>query len=79
MKERIIRGIKFCSEWDGGSSTITTKADVNLDTMEVFNVETASEGLEALDTLEREYIVINDKEYPVYREDEAAPGEYWYK
>ena len=31
-----------------------------------------------LETLDEQYIIINDNKYPVYEKDEAEAGDFWY-
>ena len=32
-----------------------------------------------LETLDEQYIIINDNKYPVYEKDEAEVGDFWYR
>lgn len=64
----------FTSVWDNGH-TVTSKCKVNIETMEVFDIETVY--VDGLDILEREYITIDGKQYPV-SESRENDGGYWY-
>ena len=77
-KNNIITAL-FVSEWDGGTQ-ITTPCKVNLDTKEVFEVELADCG-ESVGTLDREFIVIDDWEYPVFQISDITEedDEFWYE
>lgn len=77
-KNNIITAL-FVSEWDGGTQ-ITTPCKVNLDTKEVFEVELADCG-ENVGTLDREFIVIDDWDYPVFQISDITEedDEFWYE
>ena len=77
----IIENATFVSIWDGGYS-VETKCSVNLETKEVFDIEMLSgDELEEMDleTLDEQYIIINDNKYLVYEKDEAEVGDFWYR
>ena len=67
--------VPYVSVWDGGTFVETT-ADVRLDTKQVFNIKTVDVG-ESVDALDREYIMLGGKEWPVFEKSEAADGEFW--
>lgn len=72
---------EFTSVWDGGI-TVTTPCKINLLTREIFAIEefTVCDGV--LNVLDREYVTINNKQYPaVPHEDYQNGGDgecYWY-
>lgn len=74
-KYKIVRNVPYISVWDGGTLVETT-ADVRLDTKQVFNIKSVDVG-EAVDVLDREYIVLDGTEFAVFEESEAADGEFW--
>lgn len=83
MLETAAGGIKeamFFSVWDDGT-IIGSPCKVNVETKEVFDIKLVSDGIEGLDSLEREYIVLNDDEdeyqYPVFDSD-PEDGNFWY-
>ena len=75
----MIKNAKFTSVWDGGYE-ITTNCKVNMETKEVFDIELA-EADESLDILEKEYVVIDDVEYPVFQLSDITEedNEFWYE
>lgn len=73
----LIKEATFESHWDG-STCISSPCKVNMDTKEVFDIETAS-GIEGVEVLDNEDVVIDDVQHPVFRADEAGPNDYWYK
>lgn len=78
----MIKNATFTSVWDGGYE-VTTNCKVNMETHEVFDIETA-EVDEGLEILENEYITIDGEDYAVYSaytDDEDWDEEtcYWYK
>lgn len=75
----MIKNAKFTSVWDG-SYEITTNCKVNMETKEVFDIELA-EVDESLDILEKEYVVIDDVEYPVFQLSDITEedNEFWYE
>ena len=75
----MIKNATFTSVWDGGYE-ITTNCKVNMETKEVFDIELA-EVDESLDILEKEYVVIDDVEYPVFQLSDITEedNEFWYE
>ena len=75
----MIKNATFTSVWDGGYE-ITTNCKVNMETKEVFDIELA-EVDESLDILEKEYVVIDDVEYPVFQLSDLTEedNEFWYE
>lgn len=75
----MIKNAKFTSVWDGGYE-VTTNCKVNMETKEVFDIELA-EVNESLDILEKEYVVIDDVEYPVFQLSDITEedNEFWYE
>ena len=75
----MIKNAKITSVWDGGYE-ITTNCKVNMETKEVFDIELA-EVDESLDILEKEYVVIDDVEYPVFQLSDITEedNEFWYE
>ena len=69
----------FVSEWDGGTQIISP-CFVNMETKEVFDIETVDPG-DSVDSLDREYIIFNDTEYTVcpLSEYEDGEAEFWYE
>lgn len=67
----MIKEATFTSVWDGGYE-VTTNCKINMETKEVFDIETVDVDV---NILEYEYVTIDGKEYPVSN-DEAT--EYWY-
>jgi hypothetical protein len=72
-----IREATFTSVWDGGFE-ITTDCKVNMETNEVFDIEIAD--VDGLEILEKEYIVVDDVEYPVFQLSDITEedNEFWY-
>ena len=58
----IVRNIPYVSVWDGGNCIAATKADVCLDTKQVFNIQTIDVG-DSANVLDHEYIVLHGTEY----------------
>lgn len=75
----MIKNATFTSVWDGGYE-VTTDCKVNMETREVFDIELA-EVDESLDILEKEYVVIDDVEYPVFQLSDITEedNEFWYE
>lgn len=73
----MVKEAKFESWWDG-DTCITTNCKVNLSTREVFDIEMAS-NVESVNILDAECVVIDDTQYPVFREEEAGPKDYFYR
>ena len=75
----MIKNAIFTSVWDGGYE-ITTDCKVDIETKEVFDIELA-EVDESLDILEKEYVVIDDVEYPVFQLSDITEedNEFWYE
>lgn len=72
--DTVIKDAKYTSVWGSGQS-ITTNCKVNLETEEVFGIETAD--VEGLENLEREYVTIDGVEYSVAGKGECA--QFWYQ
>ena len=72
----IVRNIPYVSVWDGGNCIAATKADVCLDTKQVFNIQTIDVG-DSVNVLNHEYIVLHGTEYTVFPKGEAKDGAYW--
>lgn len=75
----MIKNGKFKSVWDGGYD-VTTDCKINMETNEVFDIELA-EVDESLDILEKEYVVIDNVEYPVFQLSDITEedNEFWYE
>ena len=75
----MIKNAKFTSVWDSDYE-VTTDCKVNMETKEVFDIELA-EVDESLDILEKEYVVIDDVEYPVFQLSDITEedNEFWYE
>ena len=73
----MIKEATFESWWDG-DTCVSTSCKVNMETREVFDIEMATD-VEGLDTLDAECVVIDNNQYPVFREDEAGPQDYFYR
>ena len=69
----MIKNATFTSVWDGGYA-ITTNCKVNMETKEVFDIETV-EVDDSIDVLDNEYVTIDGIDYPVSADDMT---EYWY-
>lgn len=71
----------YISEWDGGIE-IVSEAIIDLDTKEVeigkhfYDYDFDQIDLEVLD---REYVTINNVEYPCCRKNDAKEYHFWYK
>lgn len=72
----IVRNIPYVSVWDGGNCIAATKADVCLDTKQVFNIQTIDVG-DSVNVLNHEYIVLHGTECTVFPKGEAKDGAYW--
>ena len=72
----IVRNIPYVSVWDGGNCIAATKADVCLDTKQVFNIQTIDVG-DSANVLDHEYIVLHGTEHTVFPKGEAKDGAYW--
>lgn len=72
-----IKPCQFVSVWDGESTVLETAAEVDMDTKEVINRETVD--IEGVDTLDKEYIIIDGVKYPVYHKREAPEGAFWWQ
>lgn len=72
-----IKPAAFTSVWDGGYE-ITTPCSVNIQTKKVFDIEVVPFNGDHLD---REYVTIDGKEYPVKRSDDLTPLDdtFWYE
>lgn len=78
-EENIVDAI-YISYWDGESTVLPTACKVNLLTKEVFDITPVGEEMAAdLGQFDKESVVINEKEYPVYERDEYEGREdtYW--
>ena len=76
----MIKCATVTSVWDGGETAITVDCKVNTETMQVFDIcSEDSEICDYVDSLDREYVTIDGKDYPLYQEDEAEDGDYWYE
>lgn len=75
----MIKNAIFTSVWNGGYE-VTTNCKVNMETNEVFDIE-MREVDESLDILEKEYVVIDDVEYPVFQLSDITEedNEFWYE
>lgn len=75
----MIKNATFTSVWDGGYE-VTTNCKVNMETREVFDIELA-EVDESFEILEKEYVVIDDVEYPVFQLSDIVEedNEFWYE
>ena len=72
----MIKEATFESYWDGGVC-VSTSCKVNMDTKEVFDVEMATD-VDGLDCLDAEIVVIDDVQYPVFRQEDAGPNDFFY-
>lgn len=79
----MIKEATFTSVWDEFSrqrQDVTARCKVNMDTKEVFDIETVNVDSLCLDILSREYITIDGVEHPVSSMDEKdRETEFWYK
>lgn len=76
----MIKEATFTSVWDEGSRScqeITTACKVNMETDEVFDIETVD--VYGVDVLDREYITIDGIQYSVSCKDDDEETKYWYK
>ena len=73
----MIKEATFESYWDGGVC-VSTSCKVNMDPKEVFDIEIAT-NIDGLDCLDAEMVVIDDVQYPVFRQDDAGPNDFFYK
>ena len=75
----MIKNATFTSVWDGGYE-VTTDCKVDMETREVFDIAMV-EVDESLDILEKEYVVIDDVEYPVFQLSDITEedNEFWYE
>lgn len=74
----MIKNATFTSVWDGGIE-ITTNCKVDMETKEVFDIETV-EGDERLEHLYKEYITIDGIDYAVLNASEFEDidkSEFW--
>lgn len=74
----MIKNATFTSVWDGGYE-VTTNCKVNVKTREVFDIEVAD--FDGLEFLEKEYITVDDEEYPVFQVSDITEedNEFWYE
>ena len=72
----MIKEATFESYWDGGVC-VSTSCKVNMDTKEVFDIEIAT-NIDGLDCLDAEMVVIDDVQYPVFRQEDAGPNDFFY-
>lgn len=78
--EQLLKDATFTSVWDEGSrdcQEITTACKVNMETKEVFDIETVD--CFGVDVLDREYVTIDGTQYSVSRKEDGEDTEYWYK
>lgn len=64
------------SIWEDGTS-IESECKVNTVTREVFDIDRSQTS--ELGAPEKEYIEVNGAEHPVFQEDLAEDGCYWYR
>lgn len=74
---------EITSVWDGGVE-ITTGCTVDLCTHRVFDIEMFADEDDSVEVLDREYVSIDGKAYPVVRKEELTPdmmaaGYFWYE
>lgn len=74
----MIKNATFVSVWDDGTE-IESECKVNTDTLEVFDIEMVDVSEEDFDFCVREYIIIDDDDYPVDQKMYALDDEYWYE
>lgn len=75
----MVKDALFTSVWDEGSrdcQEITASCRVNMETGEVFDIETVD--CSGVDVLDREYVTIEGSRYPVSRKGEEETR-YWYE
>ena len=74
----MIKNGTFTSVWDGGYE-VTTNCKINMETKEVFDIEIAY--VDGLEILEKEYVVIDGEEYPVFQLSDITEedNEFWYE
>lgn len=72
----MVKKAKFTSVWDDGYE-ITSECKVNIESKEVFDIVPVNVDELDLEILEREYITVDNKEYPVSRDGEDDT-EFWY-
>ena len=74
----MIKNATFTSVWDGGYE-VTTDCKVNTETREVFGIELVD--VEYVETLDKEYIIVDGEEYPVFQISDITEEdeEFWYE
>lgn len=70
----------FTSIWDGGFA-ITTGCKANMATKEVFDIEVSDGTADMVNELDKEYITIDGKDYPVFGEEDRPEEQecFWYR
>ena len=80
--DRIVAG-RFISIWDGGNQQIESGCKVNLDTHEVFDIETVDVSGLDIDVITDEEVEIDGKRFRVFSAEldgeDLTGNEYWYK
>ena len=69
----MIKNAIFTSVWDGGYE-IKTQCKVDMDTNQVFNIESVDVG-NIYEECKEEYITIDEENYPVFR----IGSNFWYE
>ena len=72
----MIKRATFTSVWDGGYE-VTSECKVNIESKEVFDIESVNVDELDLEILEKEYITVDNKEYLV-SQDREDDTEFWY-
>lgn len=78
----IVEEAEYTSVWDGGAVKLTTRCFVNYKTGEVFDIEPYPGGPD-VSVLDREYVTVNGKEWPVVPADgtdgngSTPEGAFW--
>lgn len=70
----MIQNAIYLTEWDDGF-VLKQPCKVNMETHEVFDIEYDFKTLDTLETLQNEWIVINDIKHKVVTQDKLP---FWY-
>jgi len=70
----MVKDATFTSVWDGGYE-VTTNCKVDMETKEVFYIETAYVG--EVEILERQFVTVDGVDYPV--SDDVEETDFWYR
>lgn len=76
-----VKSATFTSVWDGDTA-ITTNCKVNVKTHRVFDIKRHKGNVEGLDCLDRQYVTVDDIDYPVVEKDDydhSMTNTFWYR